>query len=281
MIQRSFKDEKPALYLVPTPIGNLSDMTYRSVETLHTVHVIFSEDTRVTRKLCQAYEIKTPIRRYNEFEDIDDTHEIIRTLEEGKDIALVSDAGYPLISDPGQKIVQQVVGKGYHVIALPGATATLPALIASGCSSYRFQFYGFLKPKEHAREKELLELSTYEETLIFFIQPSKAVRIFEQMYACFGERNATLCRELTKIYETYDRTTLSELTKYEDAPKGELVLIVEGKNIDVPKYETRMEMYDALCQEGVSKKEAMKRVAKAFHVSKSDIYAEVLETYTP
>ena len=225
-IQKSYIDDGSVLYLVPTPIGNFEDMTFRSVETLKNVDYIFCEDTRVTKVLLSHFNISTPLKNYHIFNEDVVSNEIIDLLKSGHNIALVSDAGLPCISDPGYLVTAHAIKEGIKVISLPGASASLTALIASGLSCEKFYFNGFLNSRQSQRIKELNNLKDKKETLIIYEAPHRIHETLKDMYEVLGDRRITIARELTKRYEEHTRTTLKELQGEELNLKGEIVLIM-------------------------------------------------------
>ncbi|MGC6480241.1 MAG: 16S rRNA (cytidine(1402)-2'-O)-methyltransferase [Flavobacteriaceae bacterium] len=218
------------LYLVPTPIGNLGDMTYRGVEILHTVDLILAEDTRTSAKLLQHYQIETPTQSYHMHNEHRKTQSLIAQLKQGKTMALISDAGTPGISDPGFLLVREALGAGVEVLCLPGATACIPAIVQSGLPSDRFVFEGFLPPKK-GRQTKIESLALETRTLILYESPHKLQKTLHQMVPFFGvNRPLVVSRELTKKFETTFRGTLAEAIQYfeKHPPKGEFVLVVQG-----------------------------------------------------
>lgn len=278
-IQKSYIDDGSVLYLVPTPIGNFEDMTFRSVETLKNVDYIFCEDTRVTKVLLSHFNISTPLKNYHIFNEDIAYKEIIDLLKEGANIALVSDAGLPCISDPGYLVASKVIEEGFKVIALPGASASLTALIASGLPCEKFYFNGFLNSRQSQRIKELNNLKDKRETLIIYEAPHRITETLKDMYSVFGDRRITIARELTKHYEEYTRTTLSKLQDADLSLKGEIVLILEGASVDSSTLELNnlsiQDHFNHYINEGLDEKEAIKKVAKDRCVAKSDIYKEI------
>ena len=278
-IQKSYIDDGSALYLVPTPIGNYEDMTFRSVETLKNVDYIFCEDTRVTKVLLSHFNISTPLKNYHIFNEDVASDEIIDLLKSGHSIALVSDAGLPCISDPGYLVAAHAIKEGIKVISLPGASASLTALIASGLPCDKFYFNGFLNSRQGQRIKELNNLKDKKETLIIYEAPHRIHETLKDMYEVLGDRRITIARELTKHYEEYTRTTLKELQGEDLNLKGEIVLIVEGANIDSNTLELNnlsiQDHFNHYINEGLDEKEALKKVAKDRGLAKSDIYKEI------
>ena len=279
--QKSFLDKTPTLYLVPTPIGNFDDMTYRAVVVLKNVDLIYAEDTRVTKVLLSHFSINTPLLSYHIFNENEIVIDIINKLKEGKSIALVSDAGMPCISDPGFLISNKAVEEGINVISLPGANAALTALIASGLPSEKFFFYGFLDHKATQKEKQLIEIQDYKETLIFYEAPHRIKETLEVLYKVYGNRKVVIARELTKKYEEYIRGYLEDILNASLELKGEIVLIVSGA--EVSRLQSQLlsksiqEHYDFYINEGISNKDAMKKVAKDRNISKSEVYKELLD----
>ena len=282
--QKSFKNmDKGKLYLVPTPIGNLEDMTFRSVNTLKVVHLIASEDTRNTKKLLNHFEIATKQISLHEHNVNERVPELIKLLKEGQTIAQVSDAGMPSISDPGHELVVKAIEEEIDVISLPGASAGITALIASGIAPQPFTFYGFLPRKNNEQKKELQTLKNMESALIFYESPHRIAKTLGNMMEVFGEnRQAVLCRELTKIYEEYTRGTISSLLKFfeEQTIKGECCLIIEGFNSyqeadSLEETLTPMEHVNLLINEmGFTSKDAIKEVAKIRGLKKQIVYKE-------
>lgn len=219
------------LILVPTPIGNLADMTFRAVEVLKSADLILAEDTRTSGKLLKHYAIDTPMRAYHMHNEHKVKDSLVRELEAGSTFALITDAGTPGISDPGFLLARSAVEAGVDVECLPGATAVIPAVVAAGLPNDRFTFEGFL-PVKKGRQTRIKELMEEERTMVFYESPHKILKTLADLNAAFGSaRRATLVREISKIYETYHRSTLGSLLAEfeENKPKGELVLVVEGK----------------------------------------------------
>lgn len=278
-IQKSYIDDGSVLYLVPTPIGNYDDMTFRSVETLKNVDYIFCEDTRVTKVLLSHFNISTPLKNYHIFNEDVVSDEIINLLKEGHNIALVSDAGLPCISDPGYLVASLAIKEGFKVISLPGASASLTALIASGLPCDKFYFNGFLNSRQSQRIKDLNNIKDKKETLIIYEAPHRIHETLKDMYDVLGNRRIVIARELTKHFEEYTRGTLKELQNEELNLKGEMVLIVEGASIESDVLELNnlsvLDHFNHYINQGIDEKEALKKVAKDRNVSKSDIYKEI------
>lgn len=279
IVQKSNLSNTSILYLVPTPIGNFEDMTFRAVNVLNNVDCVFAEDTRVTKVLLSHFNITTPLFSYHIFNEQVQVEEIIKILKEGKNVALVSDAGLPCISDPGFLISKKVIDEGFNVISLPGANAALTALVASGLPSEKFFFYGFLNHKKTQKEKELEKLVDYSETLIFYEAPHRIQETLLSLFKVFGNREVVIGRELTKKYEEYIRGNLQEIIDNNFELKGEIVLIVKGA--EIKKVQERLnsltikEHYQYYLDAGIDYKEAMKIVAKDRNISKSDVYKEI------
>lgn len=274
--------ENGKLYLVPTPIGNLKDITLRALETLQEADFIAAEDTRQTLKLLNHFDIKKPLISYHKYNEQIKSDKIIELLSEGKNVALVSDAGTPGISDPGSVIVQRCIEKMIDFEVLPGATAITTALVYSGLDTTKFLFRGFL-PRENKERKIITdELLKSQETLIFYEAPHRLLDTLTYLLDTFGDRRIAVCRELTKIYEQIYRGSLKEALEYfiENRPRGEFVLVLEGKKLEELKEEKREEWINLSIEEhivkyikdGLSKKDAIKLVAKERELPKSEVY---------
>lgn len=265
------------LYVVGTPIGNLSDFSPRAVETLQNCDFIAAEDTRVTQKLLNRFEIHKPMTSYFEHNRRERGEQILARLLGGESCALVTDAGMPAISDPGEDLVNLCHEHGVQVCAVPGPTAFATALAVAGLPTGRFTFEGFLSTNKPSRRKHLESLLSEERTMVFYEAPHKLLATLEDMYAAFGDRKIALVRELTKIHETIERTTLSAACeKYKETPpKGEFVLVVSGAE---PLPDAKWTLDEAVAfakkqvEKGVSKNEAAKIAAKESGIKKSDIY---------
>lgn len=274
------------LYLCATPIGNLEDITLRVLRVLEEVDLIAAEDTRNSIKLLNHYEIKTPMTSYHEFNKIEKAHQLVQKMQEGVNIALITDAGTPGISDPGEELVKIAYEAGIEVTSLPGAAACITALTMSGLSTRRFAFEAFLPKDKKERKRVLEELQRETRTIIIYEAPHHLIKTLEELSSCLGNRRITLCRELTKKYEEGHRTTIDEvLEHYKDKePRGEYVLVIEGKTKEEVEEERKkeweslsleehMQVYE---QKGISRKEAMKLVAKDRGISKRDVYQALL-----
>ncbi len=270
------------LYLCATPIGNLGDMTPRVVETLHTVDVIAAEDTRNSIKLLNHFDIHTPMTSYHEYNKVEKARQLVKQLTEGQNIALITDAGTPAISDPGEVLVRMCLEQGIAVTSLPGPAACITALTLSGLPARRFCFEGFLPAEKKEKAVVLQELAQESRTMILYEAPHHLVRTLEELYQTLGQRRITLCRELTKRFETVMPTTLEEAMAYyrEEEPRGEYVLVIEGKSLEQKRQEDIAVWQDKSIDEhmeyyrlqGMEEKAAMKQVAKDRGVSKRDIY---------
>ncbi len=279
------EDHRGILYLVPTPIGNLEDMTYRAVRILTQVELIAAEDTRQTMKLLRHFNIKTDLTSYHEHNKRKSGLSIIEQLKKGKQIALVSDAGMPAISDPGEELVAAALDEEIRVIALPGANAGLTALVASGLSTQSFQFIGFL-PRQNKQRLAVLEgMKLQEATLLFYESPHRLKETLQALFTVFGNRKISIGRELTKKFEEYQRGTLEEAIAWceHGTIKGEFVLVVEGSTGAEDKEQWWMELTEKehvshYIEQGLSSKEAIKKVALERNVPKREIYSAFHQT---
>ncbi len=277
--------EKGKLYIVGTPIGNLGDITYRAVETLKLVDVILAEDTRQTLKLLNHFEIQKSMISYHRHNEDDKIERVVELLNEGKNIALVSDAGMPVISDPGQNLVKYLTQNNYTIEVIPGVTAITTAVVKSSMDSTRFTFEGFLSVNKKQRKAKLASLVDEPRTMIFYEAPHKILDTLKAMYEYFGNRNICLCRELTKIHEEFRHSTiLNEIARIEqEGIKGELVLIIEGRIDNENKQQINIQNIDIVglvtseMNKGMSKKEAIKSIAKKYSLSKNEVYKLCLD----
>lgn len=274
MIQKSYNDT-PSLYLIPTPIGNLDDITVRSLNTLKTVDVILCEDTRDTGLLLSHYDIKKKLVSCHEYNEDKMIETVISMLKEGLNIGLVTDQGTPIISDPGYIVSRGVIEAGYNVISLPGATAFVPALTSSGIEPSPFLFYGFLNSKSSKQKTELKSLVNLKYTIIFYESVHRMKETLSNMLEVLGDRKIAVCRELSKIHEEIVRDNISNIISLVDTMKGEFVIVVEGNkelvdfsNLSV---EEHVKMY---VEDGMKEMDAIKQVAKERGVAKSIIYSE-------
>ena len=271
--------KKGKLFIVPTPIGNLADMTFRAVDILKAVKVIGAEDTRTSAILMKHYGIDTPMVSYHKFNERTRVEKFLIHLANGEDVAIISDAGTPGISDPASILIGEVIANGFLVETLPGSTAFVPALVSSGLNSERFYFIGFIPEKEKEKQNLLQKLKTIESTLIFYESPHRIHKFLNLIYDIFGNRTIVIGRELSKLHETYYRTTLElVLAKPEIIIlKGEFVLIVEGA---VAKEFTDAEIIEFLTadlQQGISKKKAVKNIVETFGLPKNRVYELALK----
>lgn len=273
--QKSFSNPFPKLYIVATPIGNLDEMTPRAIEILKEVDVIACEDTRHTAKLLSHFGIHNKTISHQKFNEHDSTKGILKLLHQGNNVALVSDAGYPLISDPGQMLVQNVVQHGYNVIPVNGSSALLSALVASGIVTSPFYFHGFLPTSQKETKGILTRVRHYQATLIFYEAPHRIEKTVRLCLELLGDRKACLAREITKLHEEFLRGSLSEILDEVSGLKGEMVLIIEGdegfKVNPVDLNEVR-ESIEELIRSGLSAKDAINQIATQTGVSKNKCY---------
>ncbi len=268
------------LFVVGTPIGNLSDFSPRAIETLKEVDFIAAEDTRVTIKLLNKFEIHTPMVSYHKFSTSDKENEICDRIEQGENCAIVTDAGMPCISDPGELLVRQCAERGITVCTVPGATALASALAISGLPTGRFAFEGFLSVNKPSRREHLLAVKDEERTMIFYEAPHKLPATLKDMYEMFGNRKIAIVRELTKVHEEVIRTTLQEAAEtYADGElKGEIVLVIEGAKHEEKEMTLSyaVALAQELCEKGLSLSESAKEAAKLTGFKKGDIYKELI-----
>lgn len=278
--QKSFQNEDgAALYLVPTPIGNVQEVSPRILQTLETVDVIACEDTRNSGQLLKRLGISKPLISHHEFNSVTSTPGILRLLEEGKKVAIISDAGYPLISDPGAELVQTLIEHNYPVISLSGPNAALNALVASGLSTQHFLYYGFLDSKSSKRQKQLEELKSFPYTLIFYESPHRILECLQDLLKIFGDRQMVLARELTKLHEEYLRGNISEILEVCEELKGEMVLVVAGaKGQDQGlTLEEVVQKALTLSEEGLKPKRAAELAIENTEFSKNLVYQEMVK----
>mgnify|MGYP000344564792 FL=1 len=274
MSQKSY-DNSPTLYLIPTPIGNLDDISIRCLNTLKEVDVIFSEDTRVTSLLLSHFEISKKLVSSHSYNEDVTSNKLIDYLKEGKNVGLVSDRGTPVISDPGYKLAKAAIDNNFNVVALPGTTAFVPALIASGINPQPFLFFGFLSNKPSKRKKELEDLKNYPYTLIFYEAPHRLLETLDDMYDVLGNRKICISREISKKFEEIYRDTLENIREQVKDAKGEFVIVIDG-NYEEKTYDNLsvIEHVNLYIKEGYDVKEASKLVAKERKMTKSDVYNE-------
>ena len=273
--QKTFQNNTPKLYLVATPIGNLEDITFRAINTLKMVDIIYCEDTRTSLKLLNHYDIKAPLHSYHLFNENEISEKIINNINEGKNVAIISDAGMPVISDPGWVAVNEAIKNDVEVVIVPGVSAGITALVGSGLNSYQYYFAGFFNSKKTKREKELEKLVKREETIVFYESPHRieeTLRIIDKLYQ---ERQIVIARELTKKHEEYLRGTAKEMLEVIDTIKGELVVLISGnkekedKDLSTLSIEEHYQYYIDL---GYDSKTALKEVAVDKNISKKDVY---------
>lgn len=273
--QKSFENEKPTLYLVPTPIGNLNEMTPRAIDVLNSVDVIACEDTRNSGQLLKHFDISKRLIAYQNFNEASSTKGIINLLSQGNNIALISDAGYPLINDPGQRVVSEVTALGYNVVPISGCSAFLNALVASGLIAQPFIFIGFLPPSTHDCVKKLRLYQSYPMTLIMYEAPHRIEKMLQSCLDVLGDRHICIGRELTKVHEEFIRGTISEILPIASELKGEMVVVIEGnqddyeKDIDMGQI---LNMVNTSIEGGMSTSAAIKEVAKQTGIPKNQIY---------
>ena len=274
MRQKSY-DNSPSLYLIPTPVGNMEDITLRAVNILKMVDVILCEDTRVTSELLSKLEIKKKLIHCDDHNEDVVKEKALEFLKEGLNIGLVTDRGTPIISDPGYRVVEYLSSLGFNVISLPGATAFVPALTASGINPSSFLFYGFLSNKESKRVKELESLKNLKFTIIFYEAPHRITDMLKSLLDVFGDRRIALCREISKKYEEIIRGKISEVLEISDMIKGEMVVVVEGNLKDEDYSEISiLEHINIYLEDGMSEKDAIKKVAVERKIPKSVVYKE-------
>lgn len=274
MRQKSY-DDSPSLYLIPTPVGNMEDITLRAINTLKKVDFLLCEDTRITAELLNKLDIKKKLVHSDDHNEDSLKEMVLSKLKDGLNIGLVTDRGTPIISDPGYKIVEYVTKNGFNVISLPGPTAFVPALTMSGINPAPFLFYGFLNSKESKRIKELESLKKLPYTIILYEAPHRITDMLKSLLTVFGNRQIALCREISKKYEEAIRGTIEEVLTISDTLKGEMVIVVEG-NLNTEDYSslTILEHINLYLEDGMSDKEAIKKVAVERGIPKSVVYKE-------
>ena len=273
--QKSFESDHPKLYIVATPIGNLNEMTPRAIDILNEVDVIACEDTRHSSKMLKHFNIKTKLISHQKFNESESVKGILMLLHQGMNVALISDAGYPLISDPGHELVNAVIHHGFNVIPISGSSALLNALVASGIVTQPFYFHGFLPNQQKEIIGILTRVRHYQATLIFYESPHRIAKTLRHCLELLGDRKAVLVRELTKLHEEFLRGTLSELVEEATDLKGEMVLIIEKDegtklpDMDLNDVYSKIEEFIAL---GFSAKDAISEVAKLSGYRKKEVY---------
>lgn len=274
------------LYLCATPIGNLEDITYRVLRTLREVDLIAAEDTRNSRKLLNHFDIRTPMTSYHEYNKIEKAYKLVEKMREGKNVALITDAGTPGISDPGEDLVRICQEEGIAVTSLPGPAACITALTMSGLPTRRFAFEAFLPRDKKERGEVLRQLKAETRTIVLYEAPHHLVKTLEELYDALGDRRMAVCRELTKRYEEAVRTTIGECIAYyqQNEPRGEYVLVLEGRALEELKMEERAVWEELSIEEhmaayegkGIARKEAMRLVARDRGLSRRDVYQALL-----
>ena len=274
MSQKSY-DNKPTLYLIATPIGNMEDITYRAINVLKSVSVIFSEDTRVTNQLLSYYNIKNKLISSHQYNEKDNIDKLLKYLNDGQDVGLVTDRGTPIISDPGYYLAKAAINNNYNVVSIPGATAFVSALITSNIDAQPFTFFGFLNSKSSKRKKELEELKNNKYTLIFYESPHRLIDTLNDMLKILGNRNISISREITKKFEEIYRGAISDVINELDVLKGEFVIVVEG-NKDVNDFSNLsiLDHVNLYIENGLDSKEAIKKVAHERKLNKNEVYSE-------
>ena len=273
--QQSFQNNKPSLYVIATPIGNLSEISSRVIDALNDCEYVFCEDTRVTGQLLAHLNIKKKLVSAYENIEKQSADKVIELLKDNQNVAFMSDAGYPGISDPGHLVIKEVIKNDFNVVVVNGPSALIQSVLASGLDTSHFYFYGFLNAKPSSRRKELEELKTFKHTLIFYQSPHKVLACLTDMLEILGDRNVCLCRELTKKFEEYIRGTISEIIPICETLKGEMVLVVEGYTQDIKEnitLEDCMPLIEKKINEGLSTKEAIKVVASENNINKKELY---------
>lgn len=278
MNQKSYeKSDFGKLYLIPTPIGNLDDITLRAIKTLEMVDIVYAEDTRETLNLLKYLKINKKVESCHKYTEMKHKDKIIQILKSGKNIGYVTDRGTPLISDPGNVIVDESIKENITVIALPGPNALLPALNMSGLSNERFLFYGFLNSKPSLAKKELIDLKDIKQTIIFYESAHRITATLSQILEVFGNRNVALVREISKLHEEVIRDNIENILKISDTFKGELVIIVEGKTQEETLEINYTEEINKLLTQGYSKRDAIREIADKYNISKNKLYNEFKE----
>lgn len=273
MVQKSY-DDSPSLYLVPTPIGNMEDITIRSLNVLKSVDIILCEDTRESSKLLKYYDINKKLISCHEYNEDSIKNTVVKLLKEGNNIALITDQGSPVISDPGFIVAKEVINFGYNVISLPGATAFVPALSSSGLNPSPFLFYGFLNAKSSKQKKELEKLKNYDFSIIFYEAPHRIKNTLTNMLEVFGDRKICIGREISKMFEEYHRDNITNLIDICNSFKGEMVIICEGNNEVVDFEDLSIIDHVNLYAKDMSVNDAIKMVAKERNIAKSIVYKE-------
>lgn len=277
--QKSFQNDNAKIYIIGTPIGNLEDITIRALETLKMVDIVYCEDTRNTARLLSHYDINKKLKSYHLFNENEITDELIERVKNGENVGIVSDAGMPCISDPGFLAVRDAAKEGIDVVVVPGVSAGLMAVVASGISCSKYYYAGFLNSKPGKRLEELKKISSKEETIIIYEAPHRIKETLELILQAMGDRYIVLARELTKKYEEYLRGTVTEILEVIDTLKGEMVIIISGAQKEEQIKDllnlTIKEHYNYYINQNLDKKDAMKQTAKDRGISKSIVYQEI------
>lgn len=273
MWQKSY-DGSPTLYLIPTPIGNMEDITLRAINVLRETKIVFSEDTRVTSLLLRHFEIKSKLICLEDHNEDIVKEKVLNYLKSGENVAIVTDRGTPLISDPGYKTVKYISDNGFNVVSLPGATAFVPALTMSGLSPLPFLFYGFLNSREIKRKKELNELKDIKYSIIFYESPHRIIKVLEEMLEIFGDRNISISREISKKFESIYRGNLRDVFRSFDNIKGEFVIVIEGNKIEKKELEDKdyILLINNKINDGYSVIDSIKIISKEYGVNKNYLY---------
>lgn len=275
MSQKSYNNT-PSLYIVPTPIGNMEDITYRAINVLNEVDIIFSEDTRVTSNLLNYYNIKKKLVSSHKFNEDVSSEKLIEFLKLGKNVALVSDRGTPILSDPGNICVKKAIENGFNVISLPGATAAIPALTSSGLDSSKFIFYGFLSNKKQKRLEELNKLKLINMTIIIYEAPHRIINTLNDILFVFGDTKISVSREISKKFEEIYRGNAKDILSDIQNPKGEYVIVISKSENTNEIYNISIkDQYNNYINQGIDEKTAIKMIAKERKVPKNEIYKEV------
>lgn len=274
MSQKSYNNT-PTVYLIPTPIGNLDDITLRAIKILEHVEVLFCEDTRITGLLLKHLNIKKKMISSHKFNENSNDNKLFEYLSQGYDVGIVTDRGTPIISDPGYELVKMAIRNNYNVVGLPGPTAFVPALIVSGLNPQPFVFYGFLNSKDSKRKKELEEIKRHKETIIFYESPHRIIDTLNSMLLVLGNREVSISREISKKFEQIYRGTIEDVIKEMVELKGEIVIVVSG-NSDKTTFDnlTIIEHINLYIKEGMNSKEAIKKVSIDRNLNKNEVYKE-------
>ena len=271
MLQKSYQNNISSVFIVPTPIGNLEDITTRAIKTLNEVDAIFAEDTRVTIELLNKLNIKKPLYTCQKFNEIQASIKMLSFLEKGRNIAVVTDRGTPLISDPGSVAIQKIIEKGYNVIALPGPCAFIPALNMSGINQEKFVFYGFLSSKDSQALEELRQIKRLNYTTVLYEAPHRLYKTLQNIYKILGNIDISISREISKIYEEVFRGKIIEALEIYKNVKGEIVLVLSSTNERID-YEIAIKEANELIDLGLKRNDALKYISKKYSLSKNELY---------